>query len=214
MEKEKIIYRPRIGDYFTITGKEHPHYKRCGKCVDSANNGSHVLIEESNGYKVWAYDYEVTPMFGKRKMEVQVSREEIEGEIAREAMDLLDAGSSFDRDVKHELQLAHESRARSYKKSAQAAREIIPVINNVDRLLKLRQEERDNDVADNLEEGLGFKPDYIKIGGTTVMQALNITQLISGLLAGGIFAPLAVCAFCVFLYGNYYVLQNNLIGTK
>jgi len=206
-EKEETFPCIKIGKYYKINDPLSSLHGKIVRCTDREFGKLHtrtvVNVKTYNGTIARKFACELSDV-DDNCMGESFSRLE-----TRHSEDLLDSETSHSAAAR-ELISAHENRVSGYKRhSARQVKKLEAsekVSNILDRMNRQKEE------LDAVENGTWYrdhwKPNYTKIGVTSAVQAANVVQLITLLVAGGAFIPLSMAVFAAVAFANYKVLES------
>jgi len=200
-EREDGFPTIEIGKYYRVKDVTSPMHGKVVRCTDREFGklyfGTRVSVKSYNGTQ-----------FNVNAGELITIDSSLD--LPTPTKELLDSDTSHSHEAARELISAHENRVSGYKRhSARQVKKLEAsekVSNILDRMNRQKEE------LDAVENGTWYrdhwKPNYTKIGVTSAVQAANVVQLITLLVAGGAFIPLSMAVFAAVAFANYKVLES------
>lgn len=200
-EREDGFPTIEVGKYYRINDLTTSMHGKVVRCIDrefgKLHSHTRVSVKTYNGTHFVVNACELTSIDANL-------------DLPTPTKELLDSDTSHSAEAARELISAHENRVAGYKRhSARQVKKLEAsekVSNILDRINRQKEE------LDAVENGTWYRdhwePDYTKIGITSAVQAANLVQLITLLIAGGAFIPLGLVVFAGILFANFKVLES------
>jgi len=202
-EREDGFPMIEVGKYYRINDLTTPMHGKVVRCIDrefgKLHSHTRVSVKTYNGIQLRVNAGELTTIdMIESSMETSPTS------------DLLDSDTSHSAEAARELISAHENRVAGYRRHSARQVKKLEASEKVSSILERMSKQKEE--LEAVENGTWYRdywqPDYTKIGVTSAVQAANLVQLITLLIAGGAFIPLGMAVFAGILFANYKVLES------